>query len=45
MDTTFVKRFGIGVVIAMLIAFSVTSSGRLDLKAESSMKKVYILNQ
>ena len=45
MDITLVKRFGIGVALVMLIAFSVTSSGCLDSKAKSSMKKVCILNQ
>ncbi len=45
MDIMLVKRLGIGVALAMLIVFSVTSSGCLDLKTESSMKKVYILNQ
>jgi len=36
MDITLVKRFGIGVALVMLIAFSVTSSGCLDSKAKSS---------
>jgi len=42
MNRTLVKRLGLGMALAMLIAFSVTSSGCLDLKTESSMKKAYI---
>ena len=42
MDITLVKRFGIGVAIVMLIALCVASSGCLDSKTESSMKKAYI---